>query len=73
MVFTQKGGEMNDREFDLVMQSLNKMKNTLESQAYDTNLVVKVSEELQKVLDLQRVLLEHVFLLENRIVKLEAK
>ena len=64
---------MKDYEFGLVMQSLNKMKDTLESQAYDTNLVVKVSEELQKVLDLQRVLLEHVFLLENRIVKLEAK
>ena len=64
---------MRDCEFALVMQSLNKMKDTLESQAYDTNLVVKVSEELQKVLDLQGVLLEHVFLLENRIVKLEAK
>ena len=64
---------MTDYEFGLVMQSLNKMKDTLESRAYDTNLVVKVSEELQKVLDLQSVLLEHVFLLENRIVKLEAK
>ena len=64
---------MRDYEFDLVMQSLNKMKETLESRSYDTNLVVKVSEELQKVLDLQGVLLEHVFLLENRIVKLEAK
>ena len=64
---------MSDYEFGLVMQSLNKMKDILESRAYDTNLVVKVSEELQKVLDLQGVLLEHVFLLENRIVKLEAK
>ena len=64
---------MRDYEFDLVMQSLNKMKETLESRSYDTNLVVKVSEELQKVLDLQRVLLERVIYLEKRIVKLESK